>query len=133
MMTKAELWYHGSPLELLRLRKGSTITQNRTLAEIFSHKPTLVSVEDDGRIRHNGVLPGYLYAIDEQVNSEDVIQHPRTSMAPGEEWLTRRPLRLRLLSKIQLSEEERMSEDESAMLLQRLQAAKPIEEAQDGT
>jgi hypothetical protein len=54
-------------------------------------------------------------------------------MAPGEEWLTRRPLRLRLLGKIELSEEERMGEDESAMFLRRLQAAEPIEEAQYGT
>ncbi len=131
-MTEDELWYHGSPRELSRLRDGSTITQNRKLAEVFSHKPTLVCVEDDGRIRHNGVWTGYLYAIDEEISSEDVIQHPRTTMAQGEEWLTRRPLRLRLLGEVHLSEQERMSENESAMLLRRLQAIKPTEEAQDG-
>jgi hypothetical protein len=30
-------WYHGSPLELKILRKGSTITQDRELAMAFSH------------------------------------------------------------------------------------------------
>ena len=36
-------WYHGSPLQLKRLRAGSTITQDRDLARVFSHKPSLVS------------------------------------------------------------------------------------------
>jgi hypothetical protein len=40
----AQIWYHGSPLELTTLHEGSTITQKRELARIFSHKPTRVSV-----------------------------------------------------------------------------------------
>ena len=54
----AQPWYHGSPLELRVLREGSTITQDRHLATVFSHKPTVVSMEDDGRLRHNGTQPG---------------------------------------------------------------------------
>jgi len=32
-------WYHGSPLKLDVLRAGSTMTQWRDLARVFSHKP----------------------------------------------------------------------------------------------
>ena len=51
-------WYHGSPFELKTIRKGSTITQKRELARIFSHKPAVASMEDDGSIKHNGTQPG---------------------------------------------------------------------------
>jgi hypothetical protein len=131
-MADKETWYHGSPKRLSRLRIGSTITRNRELAEIFSHKPTLVSVEEDGRIRHNGVMRGYLYVIDEVICSDDVEPHPRTTMAPGEEWLTRRSLRLRLVGETELSEEDRLSDDEVAGFLQQLNAMTSNEEAQDG-
>jgi hypothetical protein len=129
-MPEAEVWYHGSPHQLSVLRKGSTITQDRKLAEVFSHKPTLVSMEDDGRIRHNGLATGYLYAIDEAVRSEDVVPHPNTTMAPGKEWLTRRPLRLRLLRETQLSEENRLCDDEVTSFLRRLVGMHLQEEAQ---
>jgi hypothetical protein len=85
-------WFHGSPFELDSLRVGSTITQDRHLAEVFSHKPTLVSAEDDGSIRHNGIAPGYLYLVAESLQPSDVIPHPRTTMPPGWEWLTTREL-----------------------------------------
>jgi hypothetical protein len=85
-------WFHGSPFELDNLRVGSTITQDRHLAEIFSHKPTLVSAEDDGSIRHNGIAPGYLYLVAETMLPGDVIPHPRTTMPAGWEWLTTREL-----------------------------------------
>ncbi|MBN1641714.1 MAG: hypothetical protein JXA09_10805 [Anaerolineae bacterium] len=88
------VWYHGSPYELAELLTGSTITQDRHLAEVFSHKPAIVSIDDDGAIRHNGSQPGYLYRVAEAVAADDVMPHPRTTMAPGAEWLTRRPLRV---------------------------------------
>ena len=90
-------WYHGSPLKLSHIRAGSSITPKRALARIFSHKPSIVSVEDDGAIRHNGILPGYLYTIDEPILPGDIEPHPRTTMKPGDEWLTTRELRLHLL------------------------------------
>jgi hypothetical protein len=95
-------WYHGSPLELTVLRAGSTITPERRLAEVFSHKPTLVSMEDDGSLEHNGSLPGFLYQVAEEVKEEDVEQHPRSSMSPGQEWLTRRDLMLKLIGQAPL-------------------------------
>lgn len=94
-------WFHGSNLRLTTLRTGSTVTQWRELAEAFSHKPTSLCYEDDGSISHNGVEPGFLYVIDEPVELDDAVyQHPRTSMEPGMEFLTRRELRLKLLCEL---------------------------------
>jgi hypothetical protein len=73
---KADVIYHGSPLQLRTLRKDSTVTPYRGLARVFAHKPTIVSIDDLERIRHNGVRPGYLYVIDEPLGCDDVRQHP---------------------------------------------------------
>jgi len=113
-------WYHGSPYELILIRTGSTITQKRGLAEAFSHKPPLVCVEDDGRIKHNGTLPGYLYRIKGGVNPEDVYPHPNTSMPPGDEWLTSREFELELLGPVEIKPEEQFSDAELAALLELL-------------
>ena len=112
----AESWYHGSPLELTVLRVGSTITQKRDLARVFSHKPPIVSIEDDGSLKHNGTQPGYLYVIDEVVQPGDVTPHPRTTMGPGDEWLTERELRVRLIGPTELRPEEMFTEAEMAVL-----------------
>ncbi|MHB1354369.1 MAG: nitroreductase family protein [Anaerolineae bacterium] len=93
---QAATWFHGSPLKLSELRAGSTITSSRDLARVFSHKPELVSFGDDGLIRHNGKMPGNLYAIAEEVRVADITPHPG-SRVPGLEWLTTRPLTLRLV------------------------------------
>lgn len=111
-------WYHGSPSKLSVLRKGSTMTQWRDLARAFSHKPAALTVSDDRAIRHNGKLRGYLYAIDEPVAPEDVTPHPRTAMTPGDEWLTTRDLRLRLIGETQVRAEEFLSNEEIAALRQ---------------
>lgn len=107
------LWFHGSPQMLDTLLAGSTITQNEHLARVFSHKPEIVSLDEDGeiyRIRHTGRLPGLLYQIDEPIGLADVYLHPRSSMPAGLEWLTRRPLRLRLLGPVEIVEGELLSE-----------------------
>lgn len=111
-------WYHGSPLKLEMLRTGSTITQWRDLARVFSHKPAVVSISDDRRIQHNGACPGYLYEIVETLTADDVTPHPRTTMGPGDEWLTQRELRLRLIGETKVRTEEFLS-DEAIALLQR--------------
>ncbi len=103
-------WYHGSPLRLSVLQQGSTMTQWRDLARVFSHKPTMVEISDDRAIRHNGRLPGYLYEIAEPVAREDVMPHPRTTMEPGDEWLTTRDLRLTLLGETVVRAEESLSD-----------------------
>jgi len=118
-MPEKETWYHGSPLQLTTLRAGSTITRNRDVARVFSHKPPIVSMGDDGAIRHTGTTPGYLYRIDEPLGPDDVTPHPRTTMQPGLEWLTRRELRLSLIGPTEVREEEVLTE-EAALSLFRL-------------
>jgi quercetin dioxygenase-like cupin family protein len=118
----SDAWYHGSPYRLSALREGSTITRDRHLAEIFSHNPTIVSMEDDGTIRHNGAAAGYLYRVVDPVAEEDVYPHPRSSMAPGKEWLTRRELRIELIGPVQVREEERLGEQELEAIRARLES-----------
>ena len=115
-----QTWYHGSPLRLTTLHEGSTITQKRELARIFSQKPTLVSVSDNGQIKHNGTMPGYLYTIADEIRLEDVVPHPRTTMAPGDEWLTTRELRLRLLCSTKPAPEEQLTDEELTVLQRQL-------------
>lgn len=114
-------WYHGSPYKLKVLRAGSTITQWYELARVFSHKPTVVSVSDSREIRHNGMLPGFLYEIAEPVTDADVMPHPRTTMAPGDEWLTCRDLRLALIGETVVCSDELLSEEDIAALRRRAQ------------
>ena len=113
-------WWHGSPKLLTKLWTGSTITQDRRLAEVFSHKPTLTSIEDElGRIRHNGTEDGYLYRIDELLSAVDVYPHPETTMGWGLEWLTRRPIRVKLIGPVAVAEDEFLSEADIADLWQK--------------
>ncbi|HJA93294.1 MAG TPA: hypothetical protein H9717_09325 [Candidatus Eisenbergiella merdipullorum] len=96
------VWYHGSNVILSRLREGSTVTQWKELAEAFSHKPTCLSYDDDGNIEHNGTEKGYLYIIDEPVAvGEDICPHPGTSMDENAEFLTRRPLKVKLTAELE--------------------------------
>jgi hypothetical protein len=111
-------WYHGSPSELTSIRAGSTITQKIELARIFSHKPTIVSVSDDGQIKHNGTTLGYLYVVAEEVRQNDVSPHPLSTMAPGDEWLTKRDMRVQFLNLVEILPEEQLSPADIAALQQ---------------
>jgi hypothetical protein len=94
-------WYHGSPAKFADLRTGSTITKHYHLACVFSHKPSNVSINDEGIIKHNGRENGLLYIVDEPIDLiQDVEPHPRSTMGEGMEWLTKRTLKLRLLEEI---------------------------------
>jgi len=114
-------WYHGSSFRLTTIREGSTITQDRDLARVFSHKPTFVSVSNGGKIQHNGTMPGFLYFISEDVQPDDVYPHPTSSMAKGKEWLTARALRVQLIESTQIREEERLTEEQVVRLRSMLQ------------
>jgi len=114
-------WYHGSPYKLTSIRAGSTITNDRDLARVFSHKPPIVSLADDGALRHTGTMPGYLYRVDEPMGPEDVYPHPHSSMQPGKEWLTRRELRLALIGPTVVRDEERLSEEQVGELRRRVE------------
>jgi hypothetical protein len=117
-------WYHGSPERLTYIRRGSTITQDRDLARVFSHRPTLVSCYTDSegryRIKHSGTRPGFLYRVAENVSVEDVYPHPRTTMQPGDEWLTKRDLRVELISTTTVVPEESFTPQESEELRRRM-------------
>jgi hypothetical protein len=92
----SDKWYHGSPHQITFLQKGSTITLNSHLALIFSHKPTIVSISDTGKIRHNGRRAGYLYEVDEAVDAADVCPHPISTIPKELEWLIERELQVKL-------------------------------------
>lgn len=90
------VWYHGSNMEFAVLKSGSTVTQWKALAQAFSHKPTCLEYDDDGRITHNGTQPGILYILDEPIEiGKDVYPHPRSSMDADVEFLTSRELRVK--------------------------------------
>jgi len=116
-------WYHGTPLKIYTIFRGSTITQDRNLARIFSHKPTLVSISDDGVIKHNGSTPGFLYRIDDAIQPNDVRPHPNSSMEWGMEWLTNRELRVKLIDRTAVVDSERLTEREVAELMKKASAS----------
>lgn len=97
-INKESIWYHGSNKVFELLEKGSTVTQWKELAQAFSHKPQILSYDDDGVISHNGNEHGYLYIIDEPVKVDiDLYQHPRTTMDKNIEFTTTRSLKVKLI------------------------------------
>lgn len=99
-ITANGIWYHGSDILLSELKTGSTITQWKELAEAFSHRPTRLGYDNNGNIEHNGIRKGYLYIIDEPIQIEkDIYPHPRTTMDKNAEFLTRRPLKVKMIAK----------------------------------
>lgn len=102
------IWYHGSDKRFDTLWEGSTITQWKELAEAFSHQPSKLCCYDDGIITHNGKSNGLLYIIDEPIAvGEDVYPHPNTTMDENAEFLTKRPLRVRLVEELPIDTEEK--------------------------
>ena len=106
------MWFHGSPLKLSMLKAGSTITQWKSLAKAFSHKPICLIIDDNKTIKHNGKLEGFLYIINEELREDDIIKHPNSSMDDGLEWITQRDLRIILIEEIINIEEPYLSDEE---------------------
>jgi hypothetical protein len=102
-LTKQGAWFHGSPLAMETLRKGSSITQIEKLAQAFSSKPSIVSVSDNGKIRHDGKLRGRVYKIADRVTAEDIYEHPRSSMESRLEWITKKEFKLEFLYEYEVS------------------------------
>jgi hypothetical protein len=111
-------WYHGSDQQLTTLRIGSSITQNRDLARVFSHKPELVGQSAGGRIQHNGEQPGYLYQLAEAIKQGDIYPHPHPVNDSRWEWLTTRELSVQLLEITQVRSDELFSADDIAWIRQ---------------
>ena len=100
-MQPGGVWYHGSNKIFSVLRTNSTITQWKELAKAFSHQPSCLEYDDNGVISHNGTEKGYLYIIDEPVDAEaDIYQHPRTAMDENAEFLTKKPLKVRMICEL---------------------------------
>ena len=119
-------WYHGSQQWLRELRTGSSITQNRNLAKAFSHRPSIVSMSDEGEslsdacsVKHNGITPGHLYTVFEEIGSEDIYPHPHPANADRWEWVARRELKLELIEKTIVTNRERLTDEEIAELRQK--------------
>lgn len=107
-------WYHGSDRKLTTLRAGSSITKAKSVAKAFSHQPSLVSWSNVNRIRHDGVAPGYLYLVAEDVGPDDVRPHPHPVNVDRWEWLTERELGLELIGKTVVTADERLTDEEIA-------------------
>ena len=109
---KQGTWFHGSPLVLKILRKGSSITQSEELAQAFSTRPSIVSVSDDGKIKHNGKSKGRVYKVAGRVTADDIYEHPRSAWKKGWEWLTKKEFKLEFLYKVSNSPEDMLTESE---------------------
>lgn len=125
-MKDMRTWYHGSPRKLTTLRTGSTITVHYHLARVFSHKPGLVSINDEEQIQHNGRLDGYLYIIDEPVTEDDIEPHPASTMGEQMEWITKRELRLKLQETLGPPNLEELLSEEDIEILRRTHLNKPL-------
>jgi|LFRM01.1.fsa_nt_gb hypothetical protein len=103
------IWYHGSNKVFEVLEEGSTITQWKELAEAFSHKPSILAIDDDFSIYHNGKEYGYLYVVDEPVEiGKDIYAHPGTTMDKNLEFLTKRKIKVKMIADVGLPNEEHL-------------------------
>ena len=109
-------WYHGSQQELTKLRVGSSITQNRNVAKAFSHRPSLLTQSEGGTVKHDGMTPGYLYTVADEIGPDDVRPHPHPVNVTRWEWLTNRELKLELIEQTIVTDEERLTGQEIADL-----------------
>ena len=109
--------FHGTPLDLAVLKAGSSVTQHRDLARVFSHKPTVVSISDDGEMMHNGQRPGILYRLANPIAEDDVEPHPRSAMPSGLEWVTTRDLSLVMIESTEVRPGELLTDLDTARLM----------------
>ena len=109
-------WYHGSHLRLTKIRIGSSITKDKSVAKAFSHQPSLVSWSNAGRVRHDGRAPGYLYAVAEEIGPDDVHPHPHPVNIDRWEWLTEREIIVEFIGETVVTAGERLTDEEIAEL-----------------
>ena len=107
-------WYHGSQQKLTTLRVGSSITQDRNVAKAFSHRSSLLTQSEGGTVKYDGVTPGYLYTVADEIDPDDVYPHPHPVNATRWEWLTNRELKLKLIEQTIVTDKERLTDQEIA-------------------
>lgn len=110
-------WFHGTPLDLTVLRSGSSVTQNRGLARVFSFKPTVVSISDGGEIMHNGQRSGILYRLAGPIADKDMVPHARSAMPAGLEWVTTRELFIEMVTRTEVRPDELLTDQDIARLV----------------
>ena len=89
------------------------------LARVFSHKPELMSVNNETSIKHNGTQPGFLYWVDEVLTLNDIYPLDHPANVSQWEWITRHDVRLRLLEETRVRAEDVLSEAEIEALVKR--------------
>lgn len=121
-----EVWFHGSPSRLTEIRPGSTITRDRTLALVFSHRPTLVSDErnEGGLLRHNGRHDGWLHVLADSIGKEDITPVPGSTLGAGQEFLVTRSVRVTAIERTMAGLAELLSADEEVVLRQGAEASR---------
>ena len=67
-------------------------------------------------IRHDGVAPGYLYLVADEIGPDDVHPHPHPANVSRWEWLTERDLKLELIERTAVTDGERLTDAEIATL-----------------
>lgn len=70
----------------------------------------------DWKVRHDGITPGFLYVVSDEIAPDDVRPHPHPANASRFEWLTHRELKLELIEETVVTDNERMADEESAAL-----------------
>ena len=84
---------------LLKRRHFEEVLRNEFIK--MGGVPERLSYDDNGVISHNGKEKGYLYIIDENVLvDKDVYQHPRSVMDKNAEFLTNRPLKVKMICEL---------------------------------
>ena len=95
-------WYHGSPVELTSLRKGTMVTPFQAVAKAFSHRPSILTFSGDiDSVKHDGRVPGHLYVVSEDVPPEDLRVLPWTGET---HWEIQRDLRVELVGDVPVSD-----------------------------
>ena len=80
----------------------------------------MLGYDDNGEILHNGMKYGYLYVVDEPIKIDvDIYQHPRTTMDLNAEFLTRRPLKVKLIKELNAEGNNSNKSMEEFVLLRR--------------
>jgi hypothetical protein len=114
LFSREKPWYHGSPRRLTMLRAGSTITQDKELARIFSHKPAIViGDESNEHWKHTGPFAqGFLYRVVGGITGRDIEAVPHSSLSSGLEWNTKIEFPLGLVSETNIIKEELLTRPE---------------------
>lgn len=91
------------------------VTPFEQVAKAFSHKPTLLSFDEDdaNKVKHDGQVPGFLYVLDVEVGPADLELLPGTAET---HWQTQRDLPLKLVGEVPIDEPPQLSADQIAQM-----------------